>query len=195
MVIPHSLPQPLTADQWAALPEDVPGELVGGTLVEEEVPDFVHEDVVAWLVAALRVWLRPKGGWVAGSNVKLAIAADQGRMPDVIAFFAGRRPPARGPLRIPPDIAVEVVSPAPSDVRRDRITKLTEYAEFGIAQYWLVDPQLRTFEVLVLSPERLYIHARSAEAGMLRDLPGCDGLVLDLDTLWAELDELEHVDE
>lgn len=181
MVTTRTIPQSMTADEWAALPEDIPGELVNGALVAEEMPDFVHENVVAWLVAVLRAWLRPKGGWVAGSNAKLTLSADKGRMPDVIAYFPNRRPEPRGPIRIPPDIAVEVVSRAPSDVRRDRVTKLGEYAAFGISQYWIVDPQLRTFEILMRGADSLYVHMRSAESGVLDEIPGCEGLVLDLD--------------
>ena len=180
----------MSVDEWAALGEDISGELVNGALVEEELPDFIHEDVVAWLVVVLRAWLRPKGGWVAGSNSKLALSEDKGRSPDVIAYFPSRRPEPRGPIRLPPDIAVEVVSRSPSDVRRDRVTKLGEYASFGISQYWIVDPQLRTFEILVLGEKGLYEHTLSRESGLL-EIPNCDGLTLDLDALWAEVDELE----
>lgn len=43
----------LTLEQWAALPEDDEGELVDGYLVDEEVPDYLHELVVAWLIHRL----------------------------------------------------------------------------------------------------------------------------------------------
>jgi hypothetical protein len=43
----------LTLAEWGALDEDEPGELVDGVLVEEEVPDYVHELVVAWLIGVL----------------------------------------------------------------------------------------------------------------------------------------------
>lgn len=36
-------------EEWAAMPEDEPGELVDGRLEAEEVPDLVHELVVSWL--------------------------------------------------------------------------------------------------------------------------------------------------
>lgn len=167
------------------------GEFVDGVLVEEEASDFVHEDIVAWLVTLLRSWLRPQGGWVAGSNAKLVVSETRGRMPDVLAYFPSRRPEPRGPIRTPPDIAIKVVSRAPRDGRRDRVTKLMEYAAFGISQYWIVDPQLRTFEILGLGSEGLYVHLRSADADVLKDIPNCDGLVLDLNALWTEVDELE----
>jgi Uma2 family endonuclease len=63
----------LTLEEWVALAEDVPGEFIDGRLVEEEVPDFVHEVVVAWLVSALRAWVVPRGGTAVGSEVKYAL--------------------------------------------------------------------------------------------------------------------------
>jgi len=47
----------LSLDEWFALPEDDPGELVDGHLVEEEAPDYLHEILVAFLVQALRNWI------------------------------------------------------------------------------------------------------------------------------------------
>lgn len=52
----HSHSNPLSLDEWAALAEDEPGELVDGWIVEEEVPDNEHEIVVGYLVSLLRIW-------------------------------------------------------------------------------------------------------------------------------------------
>ena len=54
--------KPLSLAEWAALPEDEPGELVDGHLTEEEVPEYVHELVVGWLIHALWAWGVPRGG-------------------------------------------------------------------------------------------------------------------------------------
>jgi hypothetical protein len=43
-------------------------------------------------------------------------------------------------------------------------------------------------EVYELDGEGRYVHAFGAAHGEARDLPGCEGLVLDLDALWAEID-------
>ena len=47
-------------------------------------------------------------------------------------------------------MAIEVVSDTEEDRKRDLVTKRREYAQAGIAEYWIVDPQTETISVLVL---------------------------------------------
>jgi len=189
---PDPEPRCLSLEEWAALPEDEPGELLDGMLVQEEIPDLVHETVVAWLLATLRAWIRPRGGLVVGSELKLAVARRRGRKADLCAWLPGHaRLRGRGLVRVPPDVLVEVVSRGPSDGRRDRVDKAADYAGFGVRWYWLVDPERRVLEVLALADDGRYEPALSATRGTVGAVPGCPGLTLDLDGLWAEVDELD----
>jgi Uma2 family endonuclease len=182
----------LSLDEWFDLPEDEPGELVDGRLEEEEEPDYLHELLVARLGRILGDWSFPQGGLVAGSNAKFAVGARRGRKPDITVYLPGsRRPPARGLIRVPPDIAIEIVSPTPRDGWRDRLDKKVDYAAFGVAWYWLLDPQLRSLQILELDSQGRYVHVLGASAGMLETIPGCEGLTLDLDAIWAAIDSLE----
>ncbi len=171
--------------------EDEPGELVDGVLVEEEVPDNVHEVVLAWLLIRLGIWVEGRDGVVMGSEAKFAVTARTGRKPDLTVFFGGLRAlPRRGINRRPPDIAIEVVSPTPRDARRDRVEKLREYAAFGVHYYWLVDPELRAIEILERSSRGRFSHVIALSEGVARRIPGCEGLTLDLDALWRAIDRL-----
>jgi Uma2 family endonuclease len=188
--MPALAQQPMTLDEWYALEKDEPGELVDGFLVEDEVVGYAHEFVIAWLIHALRTWGLTHGAIVAGSGGKYVIRPDRGRMPDVTVYLAGsKRPPMRGLIRTPPTIAVEVLTPTPRDQRRDRVEKLHDYAEFGVRWYWLVDPELRTFEIFELGADGRYSHAMGVAEGSVAP-PGCDGLAVDVSGLWRELDDL-----
>lgn len=189
---PHSA---MTDEEWANLPEDEEGELVDGVLVEEEVPDWIHETVVIWLATTLRLWAKPLGGHVGGSELKYIVRPGRGRKPDVSVILPGqKRPPGRGAIRKPADLLIEVISPTPRDARRDRMEKFNEYAAFGVRYYWLVDPMLKTFELYELNGQGRYERTGGASLGKLDNIPGCGGLVLDLDALWAELDEFHEQD-
>jgi Uma2 family endonuclease len=181
----------MSIDEWAALPEDEPGELVDGYLQEEEMPGLLHELVVAWLLRVLGSWAAPRGGLVFGSEAKFAISARRGRKPDLTMYLPGHRPlPRYGAVRVPPDVAVEVVTPTPRDVRRDRVEKLDDYAAFGVRYYWILDPEQQTFEIFELGADGRYVRALGATGGTLATVPGCDGLPLALDELWCEAEKL-----
>jgi Uma2 family endonuclease len=181
------LPSPvMTLEQWADMDEDEPGELVDGYLEEEEVPDHPHEAIVAWFLAMFHAWASPRLAPVFASEHKLAVSATRGRKPDVNMYAPGTRL-GRGSLsRTPPYLVVEILSPRPRDVRRDRVAKLPEYARFGVKVYLIVDPRMRVVEVYELGADGRYVHGAAATEGKLA-IPGCDGLSLDLDALWAEV--------
>lgn len=181
----------MTVEEWAAMEEDEPGELVDGQLEEEEMPDPIHDVIVGWLIQLLRNWMGRGRGFVGASDTKFRLGPRHGRKPDAWAYLPGGRiPPARGPVSVPPDIMIEVVSRDPRDGRRDRVVKLDEYARFGVRYYWIVDPAFRTLEIWELLPEGRYARAVAASSGAIERVPGCDLLRIDIDELWAEVDRL-----
>lgn len=180
----------LSVDEWLALDEDEPGELVEGRLVEEEVPDFTHELTISWLIGVLRAWLGGRG-FVVGSELKMVTRTGRGRKADAVVLLPeSKAPPRSGPLSNPPDIVIEVVTPTPRDERRDRVEKMSEYAEFGVPYYWLVDPTLRAFEIFGLTSHRTYERLVGVTGGRVENVPGCSGLCIDVTALWAELARL-----
>jgi Uma2 family endonuclease len=181
----------MTLAQWADLGEDEPGELVDGRLIEEENVGALHDAIAAWFVWVLKSWLVSRGGFVLISDTRFGVSPRRGRKGDVSVYFAGRKPPAQGLVTTPPDIMIEVISPRPKDARRDRVEKSNEYAEFGVRFYWIVDPALRTFEIFELGADGRYVKALGATSGAAREVPGCEGLTIDLDALWEEASRLE----
>jgi Uma2 family endonuclease len=183
-------PRALSAEEWLTLDEGEEGEWVDGWLVEEEVPDSTHELTVTWLVHMVRSWLGGRG-FVLGSDLKILTANTRGRKPDLSIILPGSKaPPRKGAVRQPPDILVEVVTPTPRDERRDRVEKMGEYARFGVRYYWLVDPALTAFEIFELTPQGNYQKLVGVTGGVIDPVPGCDGLRVDVNALWAELARL-----
>jgi Uma2 family endonuclease len=184
----------MTLTEWADMEEDEPGELVDGVLVEDEDVGYLHDAVGAWLTHLLFGWVTPRGGSVAVSDARFGVGPRRGRKPDVSVYFQGRKPPAHGLITVPPDVMVEVVSPRPKDARRDRVEKMNEYAAFGVRYFWLVDPPLRTLEIFELGADGRYARAVGVTEGVVDAVPGCEGLSLDVDALWALVDRLEEAD-
>ena len=185
-------PRLMTLEEWAALDEDIEGELVDGVLEEEEMATVMHEVVMIWLATVLRGWAQRRRGFTLGSEAKIAVGPRRGRKPDLSVFLPPLLPaPSDTLVRVPPHLAVEIASPRPRDVRRDRVEKLADYARAGVRYYCIVDPQLRSLEVYELGLDHRYTGALTAAHGRVR-VPGCAGLVLDLGALWKELDTAER---
>ena len=77
---------------------------------------------------------------------------------------------------------VEILSPGTA--RRDLGEKLRLYAEFGVAEYWIVDPILETFEFLENTPAGFRV--RLPEGAVYRSA-AIPGLELDLEAFWRAL--------
>jgi Uma2 family endonuclease len=78
---------------------------------------------------------------------------------------------------------IEVVSP--SNPELDWVTKRREYAERGIAEYWIVDPQDETLTVLTLRGTAYAEHG-IFRTGTLATSPLLPGLHLDVQAVLAE---------
>jgi Uma2 family endonuclease len=57
----------------------------------------------------------------------------------------------------PPQLVVEVVSPGKTNRERDFVTKRRQYADRGIPEYWLIDPEMESVIVLVIGQDGIYV--------------------------------------
>lgn len=65
-----------------------------------------------------------------------------------------------------PNLIVEILSP--SNQAHDLITKLNLYMNYGVQEYWIVNPMLNAVSVYALNEEKQYIqHDMKTEIGMI----------------------------
>jgi Uma2 family endonuclease len=83
----------------------------------------------------------------------------------------------------PPDLIVEIISP--SSKIMDRIRKAALYADSGVPEYWIVDPEKREFQLLTLEQGQ-YEPAEAVDGCFLSTV--IPGLVVDPATLFAGVD-------
>ncbi|MCY6492071.1 Uma2 family endonuclease [Leptolyngbya sp. GGD] len=135
-------------------------ELVNGELVEMPPEMPINNLIVSFLFATfLRIGI-PHYRLVIGHQVVTSSTKVTARQPDLVvhteesvsAILSGSRVlQAEMP---PPLLVVEVVSNSEGDKRsrdRDYVEKRKEYALRGIAEYWIIDPNLNTVTVLALN--------------------------------------------
>jgi len=143
---------------YLALPSNHLLELNDGCLEVLPTPTYFHELIVEFLYDRLRSFVRDRVcGKVMRAPLPIRLWAGQMREPDVLFLRPERlQRLARAGNRAQPDgadLVMEVVSPGPQNRERDLDVKGLEYARAGIAEYWIVDPELHTITVLRLDGE------------------------------------------
>lgn len=137
---PHWLRRPWTLADLELLPDDgYRYEIIDGQIVVSPPPRVGHQLLTDALCALLRA-----RGELAITGVGVHVSAGLGRqescvIPDVVVV---RRLPARDAVVVSAEdvtLAAEVISPGSR--RRDEHTKLSLYAELGIVNYLLIDPE------------------------------------------------------
>ena len=139
-------------------------EFAEGSIEVLPIPTDRHQAIVEFLFLLLYDYASRTDGKARFAPLRLRIAEGRFREPDILYLRAaddGRRGER---FWTGADLVMEVVSP--DDPARDHATKRNEYAEAGIAEYWIVDPQDETITVLRLAGQVYVEHGRFVRGQM-----------------------------
>ena len=123
-------------------------EFTDGHVQELPMPTSTHQSVLLFLYDLLRAYLKPRGGVVMVAALRMRIRAGMFREPDLLLLRDRADQRYQDRYWLGADLVVEVVSPDHPD--RDLVEKRADYAEAGIAEYWIADPRDATIRVLTL---------------------------------------------
>ena len=127
-------------------------EIIAGVLYVSNAPNSEHQLVVGEIIRQMASFVKINQlGKVLMAPFEVHLS-QQSRpvQPDILFVKAERWPQAKVQFfEGAPDLIVEVLSP--SNMRTDRVVKFTAYEQAGVAEYWLVNPLMRTVEVYTLS--------------------------------------------
>jgi Uma2 family endonuclease len=143
----------VTIDDLESLPDDGNRyEVIEGELFMSRAAGLTHQGVSGNLYHSFRNYLdvHPIGRVL--STPGILFSEIDSVIPDIV-FFTNERAAlivSGERLIAAPDLIVEIVSPGRDNERRDRVAKRQLYGKFGVREYWIVDPQLRTIEVATL---------------------------------------------
>ena len=126
-------------------------ELSNGCLEVATMATLFHQLIVQYLVELLKAYvIANKLGVVATAPMPIRLFSGTLREPDAFFLKSARIVDAKSPPD-GADLVIEIVSPGDENRRRDLVTKRREYAQAGIPEYWIVDPELQTITVLHLA--------------------------------------------
>lgn len=138
----------ITLEQYNALPEERRVEVFDGVMYDMASPSQIHQTISMELSNILYNYIKSRKGtcqiFTAPFDVKLSDDPLTIVQPDIMVIcdrdkLDGKR------CNGAPDFIIEIVSPGnPSD---DYIRKLYYYKEYGVREYWIVDPERKIVTV------------------------------------------------
>jgi Uma2 family endonuclease len=158
LVRPTPAPGTWTYDDLLALPDEGKRyEIIEGVLYETPAPVWAHATVIANLMLLLGPIVQALGGLIRTASLDVFFPGGDPVQPDIVVLLSGgRAKPVRRGVQGPPDLVIEVLSP--SNRGHDLLTKRAFYARAGVREYWIVDPEARALEILVLDGDALRGH-------------------------------------
>jgi Uma2 family endonuclease len=146
-----------TYEDLLALPDDGKRyEIIEGELFEMPPPNWNHAVTIIALLELLLPLVAALRGEIATAPVGVFFPGADPVEPDIVVLLPeSPASPARRGVEGAPDLVVEVLSP--SNRTHDRLTKRALYAQAGVREYWLVDPERRSVEVLSLDRDALRV--------------------------------------
>lgn len=148
-----------TEDDYYNLPENIRAELIEGNIIyNQAAPSRIHQTILMELSGTIRDYLKSKGGSCRVYPAPFAVKLKKDRKtivePDISVICDLNKLTDRGCTGAP-DWIIEIVSPGNSS--NDYILKLNLYANSGVREYWIVDPDKKRVFVYFLEKAKFEV--------------------------------------
>lgn len=149
-----------TYEEYRRLDDDNRYEVIGGELIMSPAPSSVHQFAAENLGFILGQYVRKKSlGKICYAPIDVVFnegtAEEETVQPDILFIAAANSQiiKARGIFGAP-DLIVEIISS--SSEYRDMVVKKAIYEKNRVAEYWLVNPYMKSITVLALNEKGVY---------------------------------------
>ena len=132
-------------DDYYRVPDDRRVELIDGVFYDMTAPTTIHQHLVMYVSTRIYNYIdshhRSCIPFAAPTDVRLDILKDDRTMVQPDVFVVCDEEKVEGAcVKGAPDFIVEVLSPATR--KKDMTKKLEKYADAGVREYWIIDPQI-----------------------------------------------------
>jgi len=186
--MPDAVQREATYEDLLNVPDNMVAEILDGELTVAPRPARRHVHTVSALGARITVPNQfgeagGPGGWIIYYEPEIHFGEKNIVVPDLAGWRKERldTPPEEHRFTVPPDWICEVLSPATA--QNDRIKKVRIFARYQVPYVWLIDPILRTLEVLWLESGKWVLLDTFSENDTVRAEPFLE-TEFHLDILW-----------
>lgn len=136
-----------TVQDYLELADDVRAELIEGEIFMTPSPSPRHQDIVRNVFLLLHAHVSERRlGRVFFAPLDIFLPSGDVVQPDVVFVSTEGQSIVEDRIRGVPDLLVEVLSPTGAE--RDRLVKRDLYAANRVPEYWIVDDDSRSVDVL-----------------------------------------------
>jgi Uma2 family endonuclease len=154
-------------------------ELVDGVIEVLPMPSPKHQRIALFLYRLLFAFVDSRAlGTVLVAPLSVRLWAGRFREPDLVFLFAQHMEREREDCWDGADLIMEVVSP--SKPAHDLVTKRSEYAQAGIPEYWIINPETATITVLTVAGD-VYVEHGVFQRGDVATSALLTGFEVDVD--------------
>lgn len=148
-----------TEMDYYSLPENIRAELIDGQFYNMSAPSRMHQEILMELSGTIREYIKSKDGcckvYPAPFAVKLFDDKKNIVEPDISVICDKSKLTDKGCTGAP-DWIIEIVSP--SNPSHDYIRKLNLYADAGVREYWIINPQKQTILLYFFEERPFDVH-------------------------------------
>ena len=144
-----------TYEDYLAFPEDGKRyEIIEGERYMSPAPKTKHQEVSGNLLYLLKAYLRQtKRGKVFDAPTDVILSDINIVQPDLLVVLAARTSiVTEKNIQGVPDLVIEIISE--STRKTDETTKKKIYEQYGVLEYWIVDPELALVKIYRLTDGR-----------------------------------------
>jgi len=146
-----------TLEDYYALPDERRVELIDGVFYDMSAPAVIHQKILGELFILFRECMDKHDGkcevYLSPCDVRLDRDNRTMVQPDLLVLCEEYDIRAKN-IDGAPDLTLEILSP--STRSKDMLLKLHKYANAGVREYWIVDPEQKTVLVYDLEHENYY---------------------------------------
>ena len=148
----YTVDQRFTYEDYCTWPNDQRWELIDGKAFKMEAPNRYHQKISGTVFAHLYFYLQGKPCEVYAAPFDVRLNVGEGKdtvvQPDIVVICDREKLDRKG-AKGAPEFVIEILSR--STFRHDQGRKFEKYEQYGVKEYWIVDPVAKVVTVYILN--------------------------------------------
>jgi Uma2 family endonuclease len=173
-----------TTDDYMALPEGAPFELINGKLIYMPSPSNAHQNISNNLATYLTLHVKKHNlGFVRTAPLDVHLDKNNVFQPDLLFISNEKKDILKDWVYGAPDFIVEILSPGTQ--LKDKGEKMEMYARYGVKEVWLIEPYNQLLEIYLNANSAMQLQQRFERTGTAM-AASIQGFQIDLPTIFED---------